>query len=173
MTNERETVYAQPAEFSNMEEGAPGIVKSDNVSVLDLILERGGLTTESITSKWKQERTGIEFPFRALNQEQYDAITKKNTTMSRLRRSNVVHTQLNQSSAGIDFIATACLDPNFMDPETRRKLASKGGRGAFDTVKDTVSLVFLPGEIADFTNAILGLSGFTGDDEETVAELKE
>ena len=174
MTNDIENAGVDAAEFTSMEDstGSSRIVKSAGVSVLDTILEKGGLLTEPVTSEWVCPRTGVAFPFRALTQSEYEAINKRNTQHNRLKKSNTVHTTVNASDMNRDIISVCCIDPNFRAPEVRNKIANRAGRQGIDTIEDVLELVFLPGELVEFGGAILELSGFLTDEEDTIEDLK-
>lgn len=142
------------------------------VDILDSILS--GIN-DSVEGKWYWKRKGIHVRFRALEHEEFSAFNKRHTIQRRIKRTQIIHTDLENEAFNIDVVAQTCLDIDFMNPSVRQKIATAAGRSGQNTVADAVKTVFLIGEIATAAGFVLqDLSGFDNEtEEEGIKSLKD
>lgn len=141
------------------------------VDVLDAILNSEDFA-KPVISEWEWKRKGVALPIRALTNEEFRSINKRNTKRLQVKGSNQIVTDLDSEGYNNDIISQCLINPALTDPDIRRRIAAKAGKPDRNTISDVVGHLFLPGEVTNLAMAIIEISGFNDNEEETVQTLK-
>lgn len=140
-----------------------------NVSVFDAILNNDKIG-EPVVGKWYWKRNDVYVKLRSLEADELKRISDRNTRTRRIARTSQIHTDLDVENYNIDVVATACIDPDFNDPNIRAQLAKKFS--CQPDHKTLIKKIWLPGDIANMVMKVMDLSGFV-DEEENISALKD
>lgn len=168
-TNPAQTSEADVTDVEQSEGGRT--LYANGVDVLTAILN-GEDFKKPTTGEWVWKRHGVSLPIRALSNEEFRSINRKNTRRLQVKNTQQVINDLDSEGYNNDIIEACLIDPNIHDPDVRRRIAAAKGKPDRNTVADCISHLFLPGEVTSLAMKIIELSGFNNDEEETVETLK-
>lgn len=152
-------------------EDMPRHTYEKGTDILAALLSRNDLG-QQVEGSWFCKRLGIAFPIRSLTPDEFERLNKEHTVRKRIGKTTQIHSEIDNDAYNFDVVRMGCLEPNFNSPEVRRALASKSGRPNANTANDSIRTVFLIGEVFRLAGAILELSGFE-DEEENTNALKD
>ncbi len=177
MSGNENPVQTSPAEMSNADmtdvENSAGnkTLYAPGINVLDAILN-GEEFSNPVVGEWIWKRKGVTLPVRALENNEFREVNRKNTKRLQVRNTQQVINDLDSEGYNNDIIARCLLDPNLNDPQVRHRIAQAKGLPDRNTIPDCIGHLFLPGEVTSLAMKIIEISGFNNDEEETVNTLK-
>lgn len=144
----------------------------EHASTLDQILDDPdfGRLPETV---WHWKRRGIDIPIRALDPKIHDILNKKHTIKKTNPRTGVVVQEFDANKYNLDVISFCMMEPDINDASVRNRIASKAKKPNFNSIKDILDILFLPGEQQSLFGACAQLSGWTEVDEAVVQEVKD
>lgn len=137
-------------------------------SRLDMILKNPDFG-RPIAGMWHWDRYDIDLPIRSITPREQNRFLKDATRQVVTRRGS--SSEIDGDKYNYAVIAAGCQDPNFNEPDVRKRIAEAGKNPQFTDVNSAINMTFLPGEIQRLAADILKLSGFS-DEETTIADLK-